>query len=196
MTPDEKPPVGTSAPTPATPPRNPAVGDDSRRDFLKTVGVGGIGLGLAAVAGAPAVAFVGYPLTHTTVTGASGLIQVGKASRFKAGPPVKVDVFADKRDAWNRVVKVKVGSAWILRDGEKLHAYSSVCPHLGCAVDYEPEGPRFGCPCHHSAFSLDGKVQGGPAPRGMDALELEEKDGVVSVRYERFRQGIAAKEVV
>ncbi len=189
---DEKPPAGAASHAAAAAPS----GDDSRRDFLKTVGVGGIGLGLAAVAGAPAAAFVGYPLTHATVTGATGFVKVGKASAFKPGQPVKVDVFADKRDAWNRILKVKVGSAWILREGETLHAYSSVCPHLGCAVDYESEGTRFGCPCHHSVFSLDGKVKGGPSPRPMDPLELEEKDGIVSVRYQRFRQGIATKEVV
>jgi len=191
---DEKPPGRASAPPTSAATAPPE--DEARRDFLKTIGVGGLGLGLAAVAGAPAVAFVGYPLTHVTVTGATGLIQIGKASTFKAGQPVKVDVFADKRDAWNRIVKVKVGSAWILRDGEALKAYSSVCPHLGCAVDYESEEKRFACPCHHSAFSMDGKVSGGPAPRAMDQLELEEKDGVVSVRYERFRQGIPTKEVV
>lgn len=188
---DEKPSSHGALSHPA-----PAGSEDTRRDFLKTVGIGGIGLGLASVAGAPAAAFVGYPLTHATVTGATGFVKVGKASAFKEGAPVKVDVFADKRDAWNRVVQVKVGSAWILRQGETLHAYSSVCPHLGCAVDYEAEGTRFGCPCHHSAFTLDGKVQGGPAPRPMDQLELEEKDGMVSVRYQRFKQGIAAKEVV
>jgi hypothetical protein len=30
----------------------------------------------------------------------------------------------------------------------------------------------------------------------MDELEVEEKDGVVSLRYRRFRQGIADKESV
>jgi menaquinol-cytochrome c reductase iron-sulfur subunit len=182
---DDKPTAGSPAPA-----------EDSRRDFLKTVGVGGIGLGLAAVAGGPAVAFVAFPLAHTTVTGARGYIKVGRSSLFKSGEPVKVDVFADKRDAWNRIVQVKVGSAWVLREGDALRAYSSVCPHLGCAVDYEPDATRFKCPCHHSSFSVEGKVEGGPSPRAMDQLELEEKDGVVSVRYERFRQGITKKEVV
>jgi menaquinol-cytochrome c reductase iron-sulfur subunit len=170
--------------------------DETRRDFLKTIGVGGIGVGLAAVAGAPAVAYVTYPLTHTTVSGSDGFIQIGKSESFKPGQPVKVDVFADKHDAWNRIVKVKVGSAWVLREGEKLTAYSSVCPHLGCAVDFEPDVTKFKCPCHHSAFTLDGKVEGGPAPRALDQLELEEKDGKVAVRYQRFRQGVPDKEVI
>jgi hypothetical protein len=30
----------------------------------------------------------------------------------------------------------------------------------------------------------------------MDELELEEKEGAVSVRYQRFRQGVAEKETV
>jgi menaquinol-cytochrome c reductase iron-sulfur subunit len=171
-------------------------GDDTRRDFLKTVGIGGIGLGLGAVAGAPAVAYVAYPIFNVTVSGSGGFVKVGKSEAFKADQPVKVDLFADKRDAWNRILKVKVGSAWILRQGDKLQAYSSVCPHLGCAVDYDSDVTKFKCPCHHSTFTLDGKVEGGPAPRPMDALELEEKDGTVAVRYQRFRQGIAEKEVV
>jgi menaquinol-cytochrome c reductase iron-sulfur subunit len=169
---------------------------DTRRDFLKTVGIGGIGLGLGAVAGAPAVAFVAYPVFNVTVSGSGGFVKVGKAESFKPGQPVKVDLFADKRDAWNRILKVKVGSAWVLRQGDKLHAYSSVCPHLGCAVDYDNDVTKFKCPCHHSEFNLDGKVEGGPAPRALDMLELEEKDGTVTVRYQRFRQGIAEKEVV
>jgi Rieske Fe-S protein len=171
-------------------------GEDPRREFLKTIGIGGIGLGLAAVAGAPAVAYVAYPIFHATVEGSGAFVKIGKASSFKAGHPVKVDLFADKRDAWNRIIKVKVGSAWVLREGDKLHAYSSVCPHLGCAVDFDGDVTKFKCPCHHSTFSLDGKVEGGPAPRAMDELELQEKDGDVLVRYQRFRQGISDKEVL
>ena len=171
-------------------------GEDTRRDFLKTVGIGGISVGLGAVAGAPAVAYVAYPLFNATVSGSGGLVKVGKSEAFKEGHPVKVDLYADKRDAWNRIVKVKVGSAWVLRKGSELHAYSSVCPHLGCAVDFDTDVTKFKCPCHHSTFGMTGQVEGGPAPRGMDELELEEKDGVVSVKYERYRQGIEKKEVV
>lgn len=178
--------------------RGPALvaGDATRRDFLKTAGIGGLGLGLAAVAGAPAVLYVTYPLGHETVSGATGFLRIGKSELFKDGKPVKVDVFADKRDAWNRIVQVKIGSAWVLRTGEKLSVLSTVCPHLGCAVDYDDSGAGYRCPCHNSVFSLDGKVQSGPAPRSMDELEVEEKDGMVAIRYVRFRQGIAEKEAV
>jgi len=170
-------------------------GDDSRREFLKTVGIGGIGIGLAAVTAVPAAAYVGYPLGHTTVSDSSGFVKVGKSSTFKDGVPLKVDVLADRRDAWNRVSQVKIGSAWILREGDKLKAFSSVCPHLGCAFDYEPDVKQFKCPCHNAIYSIDGKVVGGPAPRPMDELDVIEKNGTVSLKYQRFRQNIATKEI-
>jgi nitrite reductase/ring-hydroxylating ferredoxin subunit len=174
----------------------PSLEDDGRRDVLKTLGIGGIGVCLAAVGAVPAIAVVAFPLNHATISGGGGFVTIGKAERFKQGQPVKVDIFADKRDAWNRIVQEKVGSAWILREGAELKAWSTVCPHLGCAVDYDSEVTKFKCPCHHSTFAIDGKVEGGPAPRPMDSLELKEENGVVSVRYLRYRQGIAEKEVV
>jgi Rieske Fe-S protein len=171
-------------------------GEDTRRDFLKVVGIGGIGLGLGAVTAGPAIAYVAYPLTNETVSGSRDFIKIGKSEQFKPGAPVKVDVFADKKDAWNRVISVKIGSAWLMREGAELRAYSTVCPHLGCAVDFDGDDTKFKCPCHHSAFTLAGKVEGGPSPRGMDQLEVKEQDGAVAVRYQRFRQGIAEKEVI
>jgi Rieske Fe-S protein len=185
----EKPaPAGAASPD--------AIAEESRRDFLKTIGIGGLGVGLGAVAAVPAAAYVAYPLKHVTVSGSVGFFPIGKSERFKAGQPTKVDVFADKRDAWNRIIKVKIGSAWVLREGTELKAYSSVCPHLGCAVDFDADVTKFKCPCHHSTFTLGGKVEGGPSPRAMDALELQEKEGVVAVRYQRFRQGVGDKEAV
>jgi menaquinol-cytochrome c reductase iron-sulfur subunit len=184
---DEKPPNGAST-------VRTDESEDSRRAFLKTVGVGGLGVGLAVVVAAPAVPYVIYPLDHATVSGATGFIPIGKSEAFK-DKPVKVDVFTDKRDAWNRLLNVKVGSVWILRDGDKLRAFSTVCPHLGCGVDYEADTTKFRCPCHQSIFAIDGKAETGPSPRGMDELELAEKDGVVSVRYQRFKVGSKDKEL-
>jgi hypothetical protein len=39
-------------------------------------------------------------------------------------------------------------------------------------------------------------VEEGPSPRPMDTLEVEEKDGLVAIRFQRFRQGVAGKEPV
>ena len=190
---ENKPSDEVSSPTSLVP---VASADDSRRDFLKVAGIGGLGAALAAVAGVPAVAYIAYPLANETVSGGDDFLPAGNVDSFPEGKPVKVDLFADKRDAWNRVVQVKVGSAWVVNQGGKLNAYSTVCPHLGCAVDYDPDAGDFKCPCHRSAFKLDGRVEGGPAPRGLDSLEVKKDEGLVAIRFQRFKQGVSEKEIV
>jgi len=41
-------------------------------------------------------------------------------------------------------------------------ALSSVCPHLGCRVHWEPQNERFFCPCHLGAFDPEGRPTAGP----------------------------------
>jgi cytochrome b6-f complex iron-sulfur subunit len=41
-------------------------------------------------------------------------------------------------------------------------ALSSVCPHLGCRVHWEPQHDRFFCPCHNGVFDRSGKATAGP----------------------------------
>lgn len=170
--------------------------EDEGRRFLLKVGVHSLGAGVAAVTAGPALAYLAYPLSHDTTTGAHGFITVGRAERFKEGVPLKVDLLSDKTDAWNRIESVKIGSAWIVRTGEKLIAYSTVCPHLGCAIDFDGGANKFKCPCHRSAFGQDGKIEDGPSPRPMDELEVKEEGGLLAIRYQRFKQGVSDKQVV
>ena len=39
---------------------------------------------------------------------------------------------------------------------------SSVCPHLGCRVHWEPQNDRFFCPCHLGTFDPEGRPTAGP----------------------------------
>jgi Rieske Fe-S protein len=41
-------------------------------------------------------------------------------------------------------------------------ALSSVCPHLGCRVRWEPQNDRFFCPCHLGEFDPEGRPIAGP----------------------------------
>lgn len=174
-------------------------GDGGRRTFLK-VGVGALGAGLATVVVAPALRAVLWPLADGVEVTRSGdeFVIVGKRKTFGAAP-TKVDIFADRVDAWNRTTNVKIGSAWVVEVDGQLHAFSTVCPHLGCAVDYDADTGKFECPCHDSAFALDGTHEAGPSPRPLDALELEEQPNdktggkLVAIRYERFKQGVEDK---
>ena len=55
------------------------------------------------------------------------------------------------------------------------------CTHLGCAVPWEPAEGRFVCPCHASAFEMDGQVINAPAPRPLDRFAITIQDGIVFV---------------
>lgn len=53
---------------------------------------------------------------------------------------------------------------------EHFIALSSVCPHLGCAVHWEPQNDRFFCPCHNGAFDASGKATEGPPEQANQEL--------------------------
>jgi cytochrome b6-f complex iron-sulfur subunit len=67
-----------------------------------------------------------------------------------------------------------------LADGGFLAVYRR-CTHLGCTVPYDPLKGQFVCPCHGSAFSMDGQVLNPPAPRPLDLFDLTISDGQIMV---------------
>ena len=56
-----------------------------------------------------------------------------------------------------------------------LHAYSAICPHLGCVLQWNGEEKSFDCPCHGSRFTCEGKVINGPASTDLKSIEISEK---------------------
>lgn len=94
------------------------------------------------------------PLPH-------GATEIGNVSELGIG---KVASFVDP---------VTKSPAYILRpQSVKYVAYSAICPHAGCTVQYNPNG-TFVCPCHGSTFNaLTGAVEIGPAPRGLTPIPI------------------------
>lgn len=118
------------------------------------------------------------------------------------GTPVAVTVIDDLVDAWNRFENVPIGSVWLRRIGDQVIAFSSVCPHLGCSVDYRRSNNDFFCPCHTSSFALDGSKTNKVPPRDMDSLEVVRRsDGQddpsgneIWVRYQNFVKATPEKK--
>ncbi len=118
------------------------------------------------------------------------------------GTPVLVTVQDDIEDAWNYFRDVPVGSVWLRKSADgRITALHSVCPHLGCSVNYRQSAGDFYCPCHTSAFALDGQKTNQIPPRNMDSLEVsirtdgrEDPAGAeIWVKFQNFRKGVSEK---
>jgi Rieske Fe-S protein len=58
---------------------------------------------------------------------------------------------------------------FIVRQGNKLFALSSICTHRHCTLTAESDR-SFSCPCHGSTFDPSGHVTEGPARRDLPVL--------------------------
>lgn len=159
---------------------------DSRRTFLTwLIGLGGAGIG--ALVALPGMGYLADPLRRAVGT-RGRWATVGDLETMPKDHPVSLPVIGEQVDAWTRATDVSLGMVWVRRgEGEQVQAWNAECPHLGCKVGYDRDKARFGCPCHDSEFSPEGKRLGGPAPRSLDSLDTRVKDGKVEVRFVRFR---------
>jgi cytochrome b6-f complex iron-sulfur subunit len=58
------------------------------------------------------------------------------------------------------------------QDG-KVRAYSAICTHLGCVVQWDEERQLILCPCHDGRFNaLNGGVISGPVPSPLPAVAI------------------------
>ena len=66
----------------------------------------------------------------------------------------------------------------------EFRAFSAVCTHLQCTVQYRPDLEMVWCECHNGRFDLTGRNVGGPPPRPLEPLDVVVRgdDVVVSRR--------------
>ncbi len=69
----------------------------------------------------------------------------------------------------------------VIEDGPAIATYaiSAVCPHLGCAVDWDTDTQMFICPCHGSRFDKTGQVAQGPAGSDLELVTVIVKNDQV-----------------
>jgi glycine/D-amino acid oxidase-like deaminating enzyme/nitrite reductase/ring-hydroxylating ferredoxin subunit len=95
----------------------------------------------------------GQYLDLLTQKDVDSLSEIPKGEGAIVGPPVKkLAVYRDEAGA--------------------LHAYSAVCPHMACVVQWNNDEKSFDCPCHGSRFTCQGKVINGPAYSDLAPAEL------------------------
>ena len=152
----------------------------------------GIGLLVGAVPACAGLAFFLDPLMRKKKEGnGDGFLktQVALDALEINGDPQLVKIIMDKVDAWNKYLNQPVGAVYLRRtDKDKVVAFNSRCPHLGCAVDYKPLEQHYFCPCHTSTFDMDGQMQNDIPPRDLDNLEVQIRNGrEIWLKFQNFR---------
>jgi cytochrome b6-f complex iron-sulfur subunit len=127
----------------------------SRRTFLDYL----LGLGIIAWLGSvlyPIIAYFKVPeqteaIPTTVVAGSIKDMKPnqGKVFRFGNEPAILIDT-----------------------PGGTLKAFSAVCTHLQCTVQYRPDMEKMYCACHGGIYDLNGTNVGGPPPRPLRAYKV------------------------
>jgi menaquinol-cytochrome c reductase iron-sulfur subunit len=149
---------------------------------------------VGAVLAIPLVRLALFPLRDESSQ--SGWSDLGPVENFThSTTPISQAVNIERRDGWqvsttDQTVYVIPGPAGQPR------ALSSVCPHLGCTVQWRAEKDLFICPCHGGTYAPDGARLAGPPNRGMDELPTRIENGRLAVRFQYFKQLAATKEIL
>jgi menaquinol-cytochrome c reductase iron-sulfur subunit len=103
-------------------------------------------------------------------------VDAGDVSRLALRTPEEIVFRHNRVDGWK--VSSEKTTAWVVRLSEKdVVAFAPQCTHLGCAYHWDARNGNFLCPCHTSAFSVEGKVLTGPAPRPLDRYQSKIEGG-------------------
>lgn len=105
----------------------------------------------------------------------------------RVGEPTTASVVAGKAS------ELKKNSGLIFKFGSKpgilirtpegeYRAFSAMCTHLECTVQYKPETSQIWCACHNGTYDLNGKNAGGPPPKPLESykVNLRGDDVIVS----------------
>jgi len=73
--------------------------------------------------------------------------------------------------------------AWVVHpSGDTFVAFSAVCTHLGCPVQYEPSTIEFICPCHGGVYDArNGQVLQGPPPMPLPSIAVKVVNGQIRI---------------
>jgi cytochrome b6-f complex iron-sulfur subunit len=129
--------------------------DFDRRTFLDTLLATGFVSTAVAIA-YPVARFLvppanGEPATASAVAGRASSLRPNSAAIFKFGS--------------------KPGIVVCTADGD-LRAFSAVCTHLDCTVQFKADTPQLWCACHNGTYDLGGNVVSGPPPRGLEKFTV------------------------
>ncbi len=149
--------------------RNPCKnGGESRRTMMLSWLLGGGALASLASFLYPVIRFLNPPLiTEAAVNEVSG----GKVQDLKPNS--------------GKIVKFGNKPALLVRVSDtEWKAFSAVCTHLNCTVQYRPSNRQIWCACHNGTYDMNGRVVSGPPPNPLEeyAVNIRGDEVVISRR--------------
>ncbi len=130
-------------------------GVHKRRDFLKYFLSAGL-LGLGGIILYPLLAYL-KPPEQSEVEVSS--VSAGKVTDIKEGS--------------GKIIKFGSKPVLLLRTPDnKLKAFSAVCTHLGCTVQYRNDMGLIWCACHNGKYDLNGRNVAGPPPKPLEEYRV------------------------
>jgi Rieske Fe-S protein len=128
--------------------------DPGRRRFVNWFLGTSVGAFLAAVL---------YPVSRYLVPP-----EVGESTAGTVTLPLKPD---DVKPNTGQIFKFGSRPGIIVRTASgELRAFSAVCTHLNCTVQYRADLSHIWCACHNGHYDLNGKNVEGPPPRPLDSF--------------------------
>jgi Rieske Fe-S protein len=135
-----------------------------RRSFFDYL----FGTGLAALVGA-----ILYPILYYLVPPKVKEVTASSVVAAKAG---------DLAPNAGKIVAFGGKPAIVLRTPEgEVRAFTAVCTHLACTVQYRADFKHIWCACHDGHYDLHGQVLAGPPPRPLDEFKVTVKDDDVII---------------
>ena len=126
----------------------------SRRRFVNWFLGTSVGAFLAAVL---------YPVSRYLVPP-----EVGESTAGTVTLPIKPD---DVKPNTGQIFKFGSRPGILVRtESGELRAFSAVCTHLNCTVQYRADVNHIWCACHNGHYDLNGKNVEGPPPRPLDSF--------------------------
>lgn len=72
------------------------------------------------------------------------------------------------------------GPVWVVHTSKGFKAFSAICTHAGCPVQFIASADEFGCPCHGSIFDgTTGQALRGPAVAPLPPVQVVVVDGTI-----------------
>lgn len=139
--------------------------DTTRRGFVNWL------LGTSGVA---FLASVLYPVARYLVPP-----QVAESTAASVTLPLKAD---EVKPNTGQIFKFGTTPAILVRTpAGDLKAFSAVCTHLHCTVQFRPDLGHIWCACHNGHFDLNGQNIAGPPPRPLDAFVVNVRGAQIVV---------------